>query len=108
MKIFDRVQYAYLLLNGSYRAHGLTPWLVRVADTTQRIGITLDWPLLSEEDLQGQVETVDRVTQRIAAFYILDVHVEGPTWATGGALVMYVGLEKKDPIRSTHYPIHSP
>ncbi len=87
-KLYNSLKWRYKvrLINTfpvDYSAH---PW---------GVGVVLDWPRKDGEALEKQEEKIKKIAARFADKRNLEAVIEGPTFASGGARVLYIGLKDK-------------
>jgi len=89
---FSKIVRAYNRLFKNYCSEGLTAWRTNPkADTPYKIGVTLHWPG-TDEVIARESKSIREIAQKLAEKYGLESLVSQPTFAAGGAFVMYVGL----------------
>ena len=86
---------ARFLMNSYFK--GWTTWEVNpLAETPYQTGVTLHWRpnMTAEEDkaYDKQIEKIATLAKDIAKEHGLEACVKGPSFAAGGAFVMYVGM----------------
>ena len=65
------------------------------ADVLYQIGVGLGWHKKQPDEVVAkQQERVRSIAEVMGRAYNLEVCIDGPTFAVGGAQVMYVGLNK--------------
>ena len=91
-----KLESAKLALEKALKEKGLCVWPVNEASDAYKLGlfwgITLSWPGPKEKITQ-QINDVDDITTRVAKEQGLKQTFENPTFAAGGALVVYCGFE---------------
>jgi hypothetical protein len=88
----NRIGRAYARLFKNYCSEGLTPWRTNPkANTPYKIGVTLSWPG-PDEVIARQSTSIREIAQKLAEKCGLESLVSQPTFAAGGAFVIYVGL----------------
>src|SRR3989344_49380 len=97
MSVLKRVDRAVLLLRLNYELAGLNTFPVSnpQAHAPYRVGVALDWPNKPDSVVERQQERVQHLADSLGRVYGLEVCVQGPTWAAGGAKVMYVGFNAR-------------
>lgn len=81
-------------LRSALEKENLCVWPVNLDSVAFKLGlifgVTLSWP---GEATEGEIEVVKSETERFALENGFNPNLNGPTFAAGGVLVMYCGIE---------------